>query len=94
MKFRLELAVWQARIIGKTLTLPKHEDIILNSMIETREKLDSLDLSRADFCMVGRCHGIPCFHYFFFCLEAKVKKITWMVTISVKIMVIISKVLL
>ena len=29
---------WQARIIGKTLTLPIHEDIILNSMTQTRKK--------------------------------------------------------
>ena len=36
-------------VIGKTSTLPKHGDIILNSMIQTREKWDSLVLSRADF---------------------------------------------
>ena len=40
---------WQARIIGKTLILPKHEDIIPSSLILTREKWDSLVLSRADF---------------------------------------------
>ena len=63
-------------------------------MTQTREKWDSLVLSRADFCIVGRCRGIPCFHFLFFCLEATVKKNTWMRTISVTVMVIISKVLL
>ena len=53
---------WRVRIIGKTLPLPRHKDIILNSMTQTKEKWDSL--SRADICMVGRCHGIPCFHFF------------------------------
>ena len=57
---------WQARIIEKTLTLFEHEDIILNSMTQTREKWDSLVLSRADFCMVGGCHGIPRFRFLFF----------------------------
>ena len=36
-------------VIGKTSTLPKHGGIILNSMIQTREKWDPLVLSRADF---------------------------------------------
>ena len=39
----------EGRIIGNTLNLPKHEDVILNSMTQTREKLDSFVLSRADF---------------------------------------------
>ena len=30
------------RFIGKALSLPKHENIILNSMMQTREKWDSL----------------------------------------------------
>ena len=34
-------------------------------MTQTREKWDFLVLSKADFCMVGRCHGIPCFHFLF-----------------------------
>ena len=59
------------RIIGKTLTLHKHEDIMLNSMNQTREKWDSLILSRADFGMEERCDGIPwgffgIFFFFFF----------------------------
>ena len=56
------------------MTLPKHEDIILKSITQTKEKCDSLVLSRAGFCMVGRCHGILCFHFVFLCLEATVKK--------------------
>ena len=64
----------QTRIIGKSLTVPKHKDIILSSMTQTTEKLDSLVLSRADFSMVRRCHGILCFHFYFFCLEATVKR--------------------
>ena len=55
----------EGRIIGKTLTLPKHEDIIINSMTQTREKWNSLALSRTDFWMVWRCHGIPYFHFNF-----------------------------
>ena len=46
--------------------LPKHEDIILNSMTQTREKRNFLILSRADFWMVWRCHGTPFFHFCFF----------------------------
>ena len=34
-------------------------------MTQTKEKWDSLVLSRTDFCMVGRCHGIPCLHFLF-----------------------------
>ena len=37
--------VW---IIEKTSTLLKHEDIILNSMSQTKEKWDSLVLGRAN----------------------------------------------
>ena len=66
-------------------------------MIQTREKWNSLVLSRGDFCMVESCHGIPCFYFiylfFFFCLEATIKRNTWIRTISVTVMVIISKVL-
>ena len=34
-------------------------------MSQTREKRDSLVLNRADFWMIWRCHGIPCFHFYF-----------------------------
>ena len=29
------------RVAGKTLTLPKHEDIVLNSITKTRKRWDS-----------------------------------------------------
>ena len=66
-----------------------------NKRMGKNKKWDSLVLIRACFCMIGRYHGIPCFHFFcfFFCLEATVKTNTWMRTISVTVMVIISKVL-
>ena len=35
-------------------------------MSQTREKRDSLALSREDFWMIWRCHSILCFHFFFF----------------------------
>ena len=38
----------QVRHIRKSFTLLKHEDI-LNSMTQTREKWDTLALSRAEF---------------------------------------------
>ena len=36
-------------IIQKTLTLPKHKDIILSSMTQKTEKWDSLVMSKAEF---------------------------------------------
>ena len=39
---------FEGRIIRKFLTLPKHEDEILNSMTQTRKKWNSLVLSKAD----------------------------------------------
>ena len=83
---------WQARITGKTLTLPKHEDVKLNSITQTIEKRISLVFNRAHFGMVGRCHSIPCFYFLFFCSDTTEKKNTSERTISVTIMVIISKV--
>ena len=47
----------------KNLPLPKHGDLILNSMTQAREKWDSHLLSRPEFLMV--CHGIPCVHIYF-----------------------------
>ena len=35
-------------------------------MTQTREKWDSLVLSRTEFCVVGKCHGIQRFHFSFF----------------------------
>ena len=40
---------YQVKVIGKTLTLLKQKDIILNSMTQTREKEDSLVFSSGDF---------------------------------------------
>ena len=62
-----------------------------SSITQTREKLDSPDLSRPDFWMVWRCHGIPCVHFYFFCLEAVLGPIR---AISATVVVIFSKVLL
>ena len=40
----------------KTLTLLKHEDVIINTMTQTREKQDSLVLSRPD-CQDAKLSG-------------------------------------
>ena len=79
--------------MGKTLTSSRHEDITLNSMTQTREKWDSLALSRTDSGILGRCHDIPSFYFLFYCLEATVKNSNSMRTISVTVMVVISNVL-
>ena len=34
-------------------------------MSQTKEKRDSLVLSRGDFWTIWRCHGLPCFHIYF-----------------------------
>ena len=83
---------WQARIIRTTFALLKHKDIILSSMTQTTEKWDSLLLSRADFWMVWRCHGISWFNFYFFWFRTNSKKNTWMRKIFVTIMVIMSKI--
>ena len=53
---------------GKTFSFIK------SSKTQTREKWDSPILSRPDFWMVWRCHGILFIHFYlyfyFFCLEA------------------------
>ena len=59
-------------------------------MTQTRRKRYSLVLSRADYWMVWKCHGIPYFHFFLFVTSDK--KNIWMRTISIAVMVIISKV--
>ena len=56
------------------MTLPEHKDIILNSLTQIRENWDFLVFSRAEFCMVGWCHGIPCFHFYFFLFRSIDKK--------------------
>ena len=56
---------YEVKVIGKTFTLLKQKDIILNSMTQTREKWDSLVSSRGDFWMIWRYHGILCIHVYF-----------------------------
>ena len=66
-----------------------HEEIILKSMSQTKEKCDSHNLSRS---YLWRCHGIPRVRRHYFCLEPTVRKDTWMSTISATVMVIYSKI--
>ena len=58
---------WQARIIGKIL--PKHENIILNSMTQTRKNVSPWWWIVLTFeyghAMVFCFYGIPCFFVFF-----------------------------
>ena len=42
-------------------------------MTQTREKWGSLVLSRTDFCVVGRYHGILCFQFLFFLFRSNGK---------------------
>ena len=85
--------IWEILALLKMQYLPKHGDITLNSMIQKREKWDSHVLSRPDFWMVWRCHGIYSLRYFFFfCSELTVIKDTWRRTTSVTVMVFFSKV--
>ena len=56
-------------------------------MCQTKEKCDSLVLSRSDLWMVWRCHGIPRVYCYYFYLEPTVRKDTWMRTASVTVMV-------
>ena len=55
------------------MPLPKHGGITLNSMIQAREKWNSFVLSKPDFWMVRRCHGIP-WIYFYFLFRTNGKK--------------------
>ena len=59
---------YQVRVIGKTFTLLKQEDIILNSMNQTAEKRDSFVLSRGELlCFEWYEHAMVfCFHFYFF----------------------------
>ena len=74
------------------MTLLRYEDIVLNSMTKSRVKWESLVLSRADFWMVWRCHGIPCFHFYVFCVEPNARKNNLMKATSVTFMTIFSEV--
>ena len=74
------------------MTLLRYEDIVLNSMTKSRVKWESLVLSRADFWMVWRCHGIPFFHFYVFCVEPNARKNNLMKATSVTFMTIFSEV--
>ena len=60
-------------------------------MSQTKEKCNSLVLSRSDLWIVWRCHGI-CVCCYYFCLEPTVRKDAWMRTTSVTVMAFFSKV--
>ena len=62
----------RSELTVKTLALPKHEKIKLLS--QTKEKHDSLVLSRSNIWMVWRWNGILRVHCYYFCLEPKVRK--------------------
>ena len=61
-------------------------------MSQTKEKCDSLVLSRSDLWIVWRCHGVPrvCCYYFY--LELTVEKDAWMRTTSITFMAFFLKV--
>ena len=61
-------------------------------MSQTKEKCDSLVLSRSDLWIVWRCHGIPRFCCYYLCLEPMVRKDAWMRTTSVTDMAFFPKV--
>ena len=61
-------------------------------MSQTKEKCDSLVLSRSELGIVWRCHGIPRVCCYYFCLEPTVRKDAWMRTTSVTVMAFFSKV--
>ena len=75
--------------LEKFLVARLHEEITLKSMSQTKEKCDSLVLSRSYLWMVWRCHGIPRVHRYYFCIEQTVRKDTWIRTTSVTVMVIL-----
>ena len=61
-------------------------------MPQTKGKCNSLVLSRSDLWIKWRCHGIPRFYSYYFCLEPTVRKDAWMKTTSVTVMQFFSKV--
>ena len=60
-------------------------------MSQTKEKCDSLVLSRSDLWIVWRCHGIPRVCCYYFCLEPTLRKDAWVRTTSVTVMAFFSK---
>ena len=53
----------------ETLASSKHEEIVLKSMSQTKERRDSLNFSRSDLWIVWWCHGIQRVHCHYCCLE-------------------------
>ena len=76
----------------KNLPLLKHVGITINSVTQTSDKLESHLLSRSNFFMVWKVHGIPCVKFYFFCLEPMLGKGSWMRATFATAMVIFSKV--
>ena len=68
-------------------TLPKHEDKMLNSMTQTREKRNPLSL--VDLTLKVLWYSV--FSFLFFRLEPTVRKDIWIRTNSVTVMVIFRK---
>ena len=60
-------------------------------MSQTKEKCNSLVLSRSGLWIVWRCHGI-CVCCYYFCLEPTVRKDAWMRPTSVTVIAFFSKV--
>ena len=60
-------------------------------MIPTREKQDSLVLSRTKFEMVLRCYGIPCFYFNFFAQYLQRERTRTIRTTSMTVMIIFRK---
>ena len=60
-------------VIGKFLTLPKYEDFTkLHDPNKRKMKLPLL--STANFLIVWRCHGVLCFHFYFFVLNQSLQR--------------------
>ena len=87
--FRSALVPQNLPCFERFLVARLHEEIILKSMYQTKEKFNSLVLSRSYLWMVWRCYGITHVPCYYFCLEPTVRKDTWMRTISVTVMIIL-----
>ena len=87
--YRNALFPWNLPCLEKFLVGRLHEEITLKSKSKTKEKCDSLILSRFYLWIVWRCYGIPRVHRYYFCLEPTVRKDTWMRTTSVTVMIIL-----
>ena len=68
------LVPWNLPSFEKFLIARLHGDITLKSMSQTKEKWDSLVLSRSYLWMVWRCHGRPRVQCYYFCLKPTVRK--------------------